>query len=60
MSITRERALDDLEAVEDMAQRYKEYLADYKLGGDWSVSNFMAHLAKTTERARLVLEESED
>jgi len=57
MSREAEKALDDLEVVEDMAQRYKEYLESYNLGGDWSMYNFMTHIAKTTERARLVLED---
>lgn len=54
--MNRERAIRELESVEMMTRRWKEYLAICEMGGDWMTGNFMNHLNDTTKAVRESLE----
>ena len=58
--MNRERAIRELESVEMMTRRWKEYLAICEMGGDWTTGNFMNHLNVTTKVVRESLEIDSD
>ena len=53
--MTKEKAIKELESVEMMTRRYRDYLAAEKQGGDWPIEQFMHHLNDTVIKARVAL-----